>query len=104
MKIYFMVIWIYMKRRSVILKVRGPLKGNKSSGFFIEQKTKKDLIILINKLLGNDYTEYIKEHKINQSQLVVIIEIIIRYLEIINHNGLRYFLSIYESLNKKENK
>ena len=52
-----------MKSDSVILKVRGPLKGNKSSGFFVEQKT-KDLIILINKLLNNDYSEYIKEHKI----------------------------------------
>ena len=95
---------LHEKSDSVILKVRGPLKGNKSSGFFVEQKTKKDLIILINKLLNNDYSEYIKEHKINQSQLVVIIEIIFRYLEITNHNGLRYFLSIYESLLTIENK
>ena len=95
---------LHEKIDSLIMKVRGPLKGNKSSGFFIEQKTKKDLIILINKLLGYDYTSYINEHKINQSQMVVIIEIMFRYLENINHNGLRYFLSIYESLLTTENK
>ena len=95
---------LYKKHDNIVLKARGPLKGVISSGFYVDQKGKKDVITMIEVLLGNNKLgdEISKLGK--NPHLIMIIEIILRYLDLINHKNRRHFLTTHEYLMTKNKK
>jgi hypothetical protein len=90
----------YGKENTYSLKCREPY-ANKKPGSFIENKSPKDIIPIINKIAQNTEFLDIKKAKslgLLKHHLVHIVEILLRQKEYINEDGKRY---IFNNIEKK---
>ena len=93
---------LYKKENRLMLKAKGPLRGVVSSGFYVEQKGKKDVLKMIEIVLGINSVpnNIMKMNKI--PHLVMLVEMLMRYLDIIKANNRRHFLTTHEYLFSKK--